>query len=414
VTEISQETGAGSGTRVTEDERLRRWRLLLGSPAATALGSGTLTGDDAAIDGALGALYDGGGGPGPDGAAGGGSGGRAAARAGGLGGSAPRVARWLGDIRQYFPSTVVQVMQRDAIDRLDLRQLLFEKEMLESVQPDVHLVAALLSLSRIMPETTKATARAVVAKVVAEIERRIADRTRSAVTGALTRAARVRRPRHRDIDWNRTIAANLARYVPSHRTVIPERLIGYGRRQHVAARDIVLAIDQSGSMASSVVYASVFGAVLASLRSLRTSVVAFDTSVADLSELLTDPVDVLFGTQLGGGTDINQAIAYCETLITRPRDTILVLISDLYEGGDETAMRARLRTLQAAGVRVVALLALSDDGAASYDRGNAAYLASAGIPAFACTPDAFPGFLAIAIEGGDVAAWAHREDLARR
>ena len=407
--------GEGGG-RVTEEERLRRWRLLLGAPAAASLGCGALTGDDAAIDGALGALYDdGGGAPGRDGAAGGGSGGpggRAASRAGGLGGSSPRVARWLGDIRQYFPSTVVQVMQRDAIDRLDLRQLLLEKEMLETVEPDVHLVGTLLSLSRIMPQTTKATARVVVAKVVAEIERRIADRTRSAVTGALNRAARTRRPKPRDIDWNRTIAANLARYVPSHRTVIPERLVGYGRRQQVAARDIVLAIDQSGSMAPSVVYASVFGAVLASLRSLRTSVVAFDTAVADLSPLLADPVDVLFGTQLGGGTDINRAVAYCETLITRPRDTIFVLISDLFEGGDETAMRARLRALREAGVTVVALLALSDGGAPAYNPANAAYLESAGIPAFACTPDAFPDLLAVAIEGGDVAAWAHREELA--
>jgi len=416
VTQDAGDDRGGHGPRVAEGERLRRWRLLIGSCAAPALGLGTLTGEDAAIDDALGALYDDGGESGrlATGGAGGGAGGQAAAHTGGIGRSAPRVARWLGDIRQYFPSTVVQVMQRDAIDRLDLRQLLFEKEMLETVQPDVHLVGTLLSLRSLMPETTKATARVVVAKVVAEIERRIADRTRSAVTGALNRAARVRRPRHRDIDWNRTIAANLARYVPTHRTVIPERLIGYGRRQHVAARDIVLAIDQSGSMASSVVYASVFGAVLASLRSLRTSVVAFDTSVADLSALLTDPVDVLFGTQLGGGTDINQAIAYCETLITRPRDTILVLISDLYEGGDVTAMRARLCALHAAGVRVVALLALSDDGAAAYSQGNAAYLAAAGIPAFACTPDAFPDLLAVAIEGGDIAAWAHREDLAGR
>jgi len=416
VTENGADDRVGHGARASEQERRRRWRLLLGSSADSALGLGTLSGEDAAIDGALGALYDDGGGSGPLAAGGGagGAGGRTAARAGGLGRSAPRVARWLGDIRQYFPSTVVQVMQRDAIDRLDLRQLLLEKEMLDTVQPDVHLVGTLLSLRSLMPETTKATARVVVAKVVAEIERRIADRTRSAVTGALNRAARVRRPRHRDIDWNRTIAANLARYVPSHRTVIPERLIGYGRRQHVAARDIVLAIDQSGSMASSVVYASVFGAVLASLRSLRTSVVAFDTAVADLSALLTDPVDVLFGPQLGGGTDINQAIAYCETLITRPRDTILVLISDLYEGGDVTAMRARLRALHAAGVRVVALLALCDDGAPAYDQGNAADLAAAGIPAFACTPDAFPGLLAVAIEGGDIAAWAHREDLAGR
>jgi Mg-chelatase subunit ChlD len=289
-----------------------------------------------------------------------------------------------------------------------------EKEMLESIEPDVQLVGTLLSLNAMMPETTKGTARIVVAKVVGEIERRIADRTRSVVTGALNRAARVRRPKPGDIDWNRTIAANLARYVPEHRTVIPERLIGYGRRQPGVARDIVLAIDQSGSMASSVVYASVFGAVLASLRALRTSVVAFDTSVADLTADLTDPVDVLFGTQLGGGTDINRAIAYCETLITRPRDTILILISDLYEGGDEEAMRARLRALREAGVCVVALLALADDGAPSYDHAAAAYLASVGIPAFACTPDAFPDLLAVAIEGGDVAAWAHRSELAAR
>jgi Mg-chelatase subunit ChlD len=399
----------GDGTRVGEDERLRRWRLLLGSSAQASLCCGTLGADDAAMDGALAALYGGGGG-----SAYGGQGGRSASRLGGLGGSSPKVARWLGDIRQYFPSTVVQVMQQDAIERLNLRELLFEKEMLETVTPDVHLVGTLLSLSKVMPETTKATARIVVAKVVAQIEKRIKDRTRSAVTGALNRAARTRRPKPRDIDWNRTIAANLAHYVPSHRTVIPERLVGYGRSQQVAARDIVLAIDQSGSMASSVVYASVFGAVLASLRTLRTSVVAFDTAVADLSPLLSDPVEVLFGTQLGGGTDINRAVAYCETLITRPRDTVLVLISDLYEGGDTAAMRERLRALRAAGVTVIALLALSDNGTPSYDPGNAAYLASVGIPAFACTPDAFPDLLALALQGGDVSAWAQREELAAR
>jgi Mg-chelatase subunit ChlD len=309
---------------------------------------------------------------------------------------------------------VVQVMQRDAIDRLNLRQLLLEPEMLGSVEPDVHLVGTLLSLNKIMPETVKATARQVVGRVVADLERRLADRTRAAVSGALNRAARTRRPRPRDIDWNKTIAANLTRYVPSHRTVIPERLVGYGRRQQVVARDVVLAIDQSGSMASSVVYAAVFGAALGSLRSLRTSLVAFDTAVVDLTPLLADPVDVLFGTQLGGGTDINQAVAYCQGLVTRPRDTIFVLISDLYEGGDLGSMLSRMSALRAAGVSVVALLALADDGAPSYDASNAAALASLGIPAFACTPDAFPDLLALAIDGGDIAAWAHRNDLASR
>jgi Mg-chelatase subunit ChlD len=397
-----------SAGSTTEAERLRRWRLLLGSPADSALSSGlpagALSGTDQGIDAALAALYDARQ-PEP---------GRGGRRSAGLGASAPSVARWLGDIRAYFPSTVVQVMQRDAIDRLGLQRLLLEKEMLESVEPDVHLVGTLLSLNHLMPETTKATARAVVATVVAEVERRVATRTRAAVSGALNRAARSRRPRPRDIDWNRTIAANLSRYSPAHKTVIPERLVGYGRRQQVVARDVVLAIDQSGSMASSVVYASVFGAVLASMRSLRTSLVVFDTAVVDLTDKLSDPVDVLFGTQLGGGTDINRAIAYCQGLITRPRDSIFVLVSDLYEGGIREEMLARMASLAASGVTAVALLALSDEGAPAYDHEHAAALADLGIPAFACTPDAFPDLLALAIDGGDITAWAHRENLAAR
>jgi Mg-chelatase subunit ChlD len=391
-----------------DTERLRRWRLLLGAPAAEAIegADGTkLSQADQAVDAALAALYDR---PEDDADR------RGRRRSAGLGASAPSVARWLGDIRTYFPSSVVQVMQRDAIDRLQLRQLLLEPEMLASVQPDVHLVGTLLSLSSVMPEATKETARQVVRTVVEEIERRIRRATQAAVTGAVSRATRTRRPRPRDIDWNKTIAANLSRYQPEYRTVIPERLIGYGRRQQVVARDIVLAIDQSGSMASSVVYASVFGAVLASIRAVRTSMVVFDTAVVDLTEKLADPVDVLFGVQLGGGTDINQAVAYAQTLITRPRDTVFVLISDLFEGGDEDQMLARVAAMKAEGVQVVALLALSDDGAPAYDSANAAALAELDVPAFACTPDAFPDLLAVAITGGDIGAWAHRTALADR
>lgn len=221
---------------------------------------------------------------------------------------------------------------------------------------------------------------------------------------------RTRRPRPRDIDWNRTIAANLARYLPEHRTVVPERLVGSGRRQQALQRDVVLAIDQSGSMAASVVYASVFGAVLASIRALRTSVVVFDTAVVDLTPVLHDPVEVLFGTQLGGGTDINRAIAYSASLITRPAGSLFVLVSDLYEGGVRAEMLRRIAALTASGVQVVVLLALSDDGAPAFDRENAAALAALGVPAFACTPDAFPDLLAVALEGGDIGAWASRAE----
>ncbi|AOT60602.1 VWA domain-containing protein [Streptomyces rubrolavendulae] len=381
--------GAGAVAAPDGDERLRRWRLVLGGGAADGTGH-ALTGTDAAMDGALSALY-------------GGSGGDADRRgrrdrSAGLGGSAPSVARWLGDIRAYFPSSVVQVMQRDAIDRLGLSALLTEPEMLEAVEADVHLVGTLLSLNKAMPETTRETARAVVRKVVDDLEKRLATRTRATLTGALDRSARVSRPRHRDIDWDRTIRANLKNYLPEYRTVVPERLIGYGRASQAVKKEVVLCIDQSGSMAASVVYASVFGAVLASMRSIATRLVVFDTAVVDLTDQLDDPVDVLFGTQLGGGTDINRALAYCQSQITRPADTVVVLISDLYEGGIRDEMLKRVAAMKAAGVQFVALLALSDEGAPAYDREHAAALAALGAPAFACTPDLFPEVMAAALE----------------
>ncbi|TDD79353.1 VWA domain-containing protein [Actinomadura rubrisoli] len=381
-------------------DRLRRWRLVLGGEKADGTGV-TLAGDDVRMDGALEKLY------GSDDRGEGRS--RPGRRSAGLSDSAPSVARWLGDIRAYFPSTVVQVMQRDAIERLDLTRLLMEPEMLEAVEPDVHLVGTLLSLNRVMPDRARESARDVVRKVVRDLERRLAQRTRSAVGGALDRSARVLRPKRlADVDWERTIRANLRHYLPEHRTLVPERLIGYGRRQQAVKRDVVLCVDQSGSMAASVVYASVFAAVLASMRSLRTSLVVFDTSVVDLTDQLHDPVEVLFGTQLGGGTDINRAVAYAQGLVTRPNDTIFVLISDLYEGGVRDEMLRRVAALTAAGVQVVALLALSDEGAPAYDHDNAAALSALGVPAFACTPDAFPDLMAAAIERRDLKEWSER------
>ncbi|WP_442272031.1 VWA domain-containing protein [Streptomyces sp. M-16] len=391
MTERDRPTTAGEATAtdaVAGDERLRRWRMVLGGGEADGTGYAP-AGRDAAMDAALEALYGG---------SGAGGGRPAGERSAGLGGSAPQVARWLGDIRTYFPTTVVQVMQRDAIDRLGLSTLLLEPEMLEAVEPDVHLVGTLLSLNKAMPDTTRETARAVVRKVVEELERRLASRTRATVTGALDRSARTARPRHRDIDWDRTIRANLKNYLPEHRTVVPERLVGHGRSARAVRKEVVLCVDQSGSMAASVVYASVFGAVLASMRSIATRLVVFDTAVVDLTDRLDDPVDVLFGTQLGGGTDINRALAYCRSRITRPADTVVVLISDLYEGGIRDEMIKRVAAMKADGVEFVTLLALSDEGAPAYDREHAAALAALGAPAFACTPDLFPDVMAAALE----------------
>lgn len=368
-----------------DHERLRRWRLILGGESADGTGF-QLSGSDLGIDRALSALYDG-------------------ERSGGLGSSSPNVARWLGDIRSYFPSPVVKMMQEDALERLNLRQMLLQPELLASVEPDVHLVANLLSLNGVMPAKTKETARLVVRKLVDELERKLANPLRQAVSGALNRAARNRHPRHNEIDWPRTIRANLKHYQPEYKTIIPETRIGFGHKR-AALRDIILCVDESGSMATSVVYAGIFGAVLASLPALKTSVVVFDTAVVDLTEELNDPVELLFGTQLGGGTDIQRALSYCQGLVRQPHDTILVLISDLYEGGNREELLKRTASIAASGVQVIALLALNDQGRPSYDANVAAAFAVLGISAFACTPDLFPDLMAHAIQHMDLYQWA--------
>ena len=373
-----------------EMERLRRWRLILGEDADNACNV-ALDARESAIDAALAALYQ------PEGKHG---------LRGGTGGSSPKVARWLGDIRQYFPSSVVQVMQKDAFERLNLHSMLLEPEMLANVQPDVHLVSTLMSLNGVIPAKTKETARLVVRKVVEQLMKQLEEPMRSAVSGALNRAVRKRRPRHAEIDWQRTIRANLRHWQEEYKSIVPETLIGYGRKSQRTQKEIILCIDQSGSMASSVVYSSIFGAVMASLPAVKTHLVVFDTAVVDMTEKLDDPVELLFGVQLGGGTDINRAVGYCQSLIRDPRNTILVLISDLYEGGVERNLLQRASELIQSGVQVVTLLALSDEGAPFYDRSLAGKLAAMGIPSFACTPDLFPGMMAAAIRKEDVNLWA--------
>lgn len=372
------------------DAHIKRWRLVLGSETADELPV-TLTKEEAGIDKTLEALYN-------------------TDRKGGLGASSPNVARWLGDIREYFPSSVVKVMQQDALKRLNLTSMLTEPEMLETVVPDIHLVANLMTLGKLIPEKTKATARQVVKKVVDELIQKLAGPTQQSITGTLNRAARNNRPRHNEINWHQTIIKNLKHYQPDYKTIVPETRVGYGRKRR-AMKDVVLCIDQSGSMGTSVIYSGIFGAVMASIPAVRTQMVVFDTAVVDLTEELQDPVELLFGVQLGGGTDIHKALTYCQQIITRPLDTVMVLISDLYEGGNQAEMRKKAVQLVSSGTQVIALLALNDEGAPYYDHNNAGFFASIGIPVFACTPDKFPDLMAAALSKQDIASWAGTNDI---
>jgi Mg-chelatase subunit ChlD len=379
---------------ISQKERWRRWQLALGVDDD----QNELSDRDHRLDAALSVLYDSG----------------TEKRRGGLGASSPRVAKWLGDIREFFPTSVVQIVQKDAFERLNLKALMLEPEFLSTLEADVHLVADLIALRAAIPGKTLETARQVVRKVVDDLMRRLEHNTRETLRGALNRSQRTRRPRHADIDWPRTICVNLRHYQPQHRTVVPETLVGHTRHTKSRAQldHVILCVDQSGSMATSVVYSSIFAAVMASIPGLSTKLICFDTSIVDLTDQLADPVEVLFGVQLGGGTDINSALAYCEKQIENPTKTHLVLITDLYEGGDAKSMLARAAAIKQSGVNLIVLLALSDSGHPAYEAKHAEGIAGLGCPVFGCTPDQFPSMMASALTGKDLQSWAAEQDVA--
>lgn len=386
-----------------EPEQLQRWRLILGKQAQDAL-SGmspagwSLTDAQAEMDEALGAIYD----DAPDQDC-------SSQRQAGHGSSAPRLARWLGDIRNYFSEDVVAIIQQDAIERKGMKQLLLEPELLKNVEPNVQLVGTLMSLSGRIPERTKETARMVVRSVVDRIKLQLEQKIRQAVMGALNRTDHTPIPNVSSIDWKWTIGRNLKNYQPSLGSIVPERVYFYSRAQRSNNWTVIVDMDQSGSMADSVVYGAVMGSIFASLPALNTRVVAFDTEVVDLTETCgDDPVDMLFGVQLGGGTDINKSVGYCQKFITDPARTLFFLITDLFEGGNEAQLVRRLDEMVASGVRVICLLALADSGKPMFDDRLAKKLAALGIPCFACSPQRLPELLGGALRGHDLNALASK------
>lgn len=386
-----------------DPEQLRRWRLVLGRDAESELGAmqeGSFQLDDEglAIDEALAAIYDETEGEG-----------LLSSRGAGRGPSSPRLAKWLGDVRTFFREDVVSVIQQDAIERRGLTQLLFEPETLASVQPNVGLVGTLLALKNQIPERTKETARQLVRQVVDEVRKRLEEQVRQAVTGALNRRAHSPIPNASSIDWKWTIGRNLKNFRPELGRLVPERVWFFSRAQRTKNWTVIVDMDQSGSMASSVVYGAIFGAIFASLPALETRVVVFDTQVVDLTEQCgDDPVDMLFGVQLGGGTDIEKSVAYCQQFVHDPARTLFFLITDLFEGGNEARLVRRLEEMVASGVRVMCLLALSDEGSPAYDDRLAKKLVALGIPCFACTPSLLPELLEGALRGQDLTSLAAR------
>ena len=389
---------------MSELNRVQRWRLILGKTAEQQLRTAggcsgpILDGPMSEIDDSLGMIYEIEEDKPEEGAK----------RSAGLGKSKPRLAKWLGDIRSYFPTDVVAVIQQDAIEKKGLRQLLFEPETLGQVVPSIEMVGTLMSLKGMIPDETKETARMVVRAVVEEIKKRMQAQIEQSVRGALDRSRHSPIRSLPNLDWKRTIGGNLKNYIKEKKTIIPDRFFFWSRQQRRREWNVFVCMDQSGSMAESVVYGSVTGAILASIPALETHVVVFDTEVVDLTDQCSDPVDMLFGVQLGGGTDINRAVKYCQGFMHDPRKTLFLLITDLIEGGNGNELVRRMEEIAESGVRCITMLALSDSGVPSYDEQMAKRLRNLGIPCFGCTPNVLPELLAGALKGQDLEQLAAR------
>jgi hypothetical protein len=326
----------------------------------------------------------------------------------------PRVARWLGEIRRLFPTDVVALVQKDAIERRGLKQLLFEPEMLAQVEPSVDLASMILSLKNLVPENAKAAAREVVRKVVEELRRRLESRMHQAVRGALNRNQHSPFRTLANLDWHRVIRRNLKNYNAELKTIIPDELAFFSRTQKRNEWNVIIAMDQSGSMASSLIYGGVMGAILASMPAVETHVVAFNhQEVVDLTADCQDPVDLLFGIQLGGAEDYWMATRYCEQFMHTPARTLYILLADLYDtSSHEAKFVQKMEQLLGNGIKAVTLLAISDQGKPSFNHNLAQKLTNLGMPCFGCCPDRLPDLLAAVLKGQDLKQFASQAEAA--
>ncbi len=399
----------GTTPNKDEIERIKRWRLILGSESKErfeAMNSQeglSLTEEQVLMDQALAAIYNRSE-----------SGGFGSGKGAGNGPSNPQVSRWLGDVRTLFDKDLVTVIQSDAMERCGLRQMLFEPELLEKVEPDIQLASRILMLKDQIPQRSKESVRAFIGKIVEEINKLLEADIRRAVTSAINRRVHSPIPSAAALDFPLTIQRNLKNYNPELKTIVPEHFYFFDRTTTAPSKQwtVILDVDQSGSMGESVIYASVMSCILASMAAVRTHVVAFDTKVVDLTEKCEDPVDLLFGFQLGGGTDISQSVAYCQKFVENPAKTLFFLITDLEEGGNRASLLRRLKELKESGVTVTCLLAIADGGKPYYDAQMAERVAGLSVPCFACNPKMLPTLLERARKGQDLESF--RKEFEKR
>jgi Mg-chelatase subunit ChlD len=375
---------------------LVRWRLVLGASAEAGLGGPQLSADDLAADAALSWLYDREAGLEER---------EVAGRSAGLGPSALTVPDWLDEIHRLFPKETIERLEQDAVERYEINEVVTSPEVLARVEPNETLLRAVLRTKHLMNQDVLAMAKELVGKVVKRLIEALAREVRQSFSGAKDRRRRSPLKMAKNFDARGTIRENLRRYDPETRRLFIERPLFFSRvRRHNERWQVVILVDESGSMLGSVIHSAVTAACLWGLPSVRTHLAIFDTEVVDLTEQITDPVEVLMKVQLGGGTDIGKAVAYGAGLIESPRRSIVVLITDFFEGGNADVLVRRIKSLCDQGTTVLGLAALDEQANPSYDKDLAARLVEVGAHVGAMTPGELVGFIADVVRTQQVRA----------
>jgi Mg-chelatase subunit ChlD len=365
---------------------LERWRLMLGEAAEGACGG--LGTQALAADAALEWLY----GRDPER-------GERDERSAGLGPSSLSTPDWINSIHTLFPKEVIERLERDAVERFGIDEVVTNLEVLGRIEPSESLLRAVLHTKHLMNPEVLAAARKLVAEVVRRIMDTLQTEVRQAFSGTRDRRRRSRLKIASNFDFKGTVCGNLHRWSPERRRLYVEQPVFMSRsRRHAQPWDVILLIDQSGSMVDSVIHSAVMAACLWNLPGMRTRLVAFDTEVVDLTANVADPVELLMKVQLGGGTDIARAVGYAQFLIANPARSVVVLVSDFYEGASEAELVRRVKALVAGGTRVLGLAALDNKADPAFDRSMAERLVAAGAQVGAMTPGQLAAWLAEALQ----------------
>ncbi len=376
---------------------LERWRLLLGDAAQDACGG---LGDEAgAADAALDWLYGRDSDLGARGERSTGS--RDGNRFGVRTDDAVSVPEWINAVHRLFPQEVIERLETDAVERYGIDEIVTNAEVLSRIEPSPSLLRAVLQTKHLMNPEVLAMARALVAEVVRRIMAQLQTQVRQAFSGTRDRRKPSRRAVAANFDFKRTVAANLHRYDPnSKRLYLQTPRFNSRSKKHTDTWDIILLVDQSGSMTDSVIHSAVMAACLWGLPGMRTHLVAYDTEVVDLTDDAADPVEMLMKVQLGGGNDGAKAVAYAQGLVRNPQQTVLVIISDFYEESFVAReMVQRVAQLTGAGAKVLGLMALDAGAVPSYDHEVVQAMANAGAKMGAMTPGHLAAWLAEQIHG---------------